>query len=304
MSEKWTQQREETVERFQEWMEERGMTQTEAARVVDIHSSTLGQMLNKKYSGRVGRICDRMNRILKHARLREEIPGDPPFARTSVAERVTHALGLAHVESRMTMILGPTGIGKTTAVKRYCEKWPGTVYVMAAPHSSPCAVLRTLAEKLGVQWSGSSYDMRKAVARVLGQTDRLLVVDDIDYTPEETVQDLRVINEVGDVGIALVGTEAYYEKLSERPSATIRQFLHRVAYVEKLGPCSEDDIERIASPYNLSEEALEMLTREASGEARRAAFALVRAQTIGGDGVEAGDLRSAINRLAPKLPRG
>lgn len=137
MGEEWSEERRQAVADFQVWMEGEDMTQRQAARLLHIHPSTLSQVLKGSYEGRVGRICDRIRRVLRRAYLRDQVPDTPPFARTGIADAVTHALGLAHVEGGIVVVAGPTGIGKTTAVKRYAEQEPGTIYVVAGTHSSP-----------------------------------------------------------------------------------------------------------------------------------------------------------------------
>lgn len=161
--------------------------------------------------------------------------------------------------------------------------------------------MRRMSEALGLTWAGSMYSQRGAIADALRGSGRLIAIDDVDYVGEEALQDLRILNDLAEVGIALVGTHNFYAGLREGASATIQQVLGRVAYVERLGSCSRDDLARIAEPYDLPGDALDVLVEGAGGEARRAVAALVRAQSDTEDGVTADGLRAAFGTLAPPV---
>jgi len=295
----WTAEHKQTVRTFAAWLETQGMTKGDGARLIGVSSSTFSQMIGESYVGRVGRICGDMQRALRRARLRAQAPEALPYATTSITQRVIEILGAIHTEGRIGMILGPTGVGKSVGAKRYCQAEPDTVYLFAGPHCTPWALLRRLAGVLKLDWRGSTYDMRGLIAETLRGSGRLLIVDDVDYVQEPALQDLRILNDLGEIGVALIGTDGFWEQLDGRKSSTIRQVMGRVAFREILPKCSGDDLARIAAPLSLNEDALEALVGGSAGEARRAVAALARARTFSRNGVDVKSIRRAFECLIP-----
>lgn len=299
MSHDWTKDQKSTVERFSELMERRDWSQPDAAKRLGVSPATLSQMLNHSYEGRVDAICDTMQRVMRHAELRAHAPSDPPYATTSVSEQVIEVLGLAHAERRLACILGPTGVGKTKAVERYRDHEPDTIYVVSGPSCSPYSLTRQLAADLNIDCANSTYDRRIAIAEALADSDRLLVIDEIDYPNEKTLQCLRLIYDQADVGMVLIGTASFLEKIRRRKSSTAQQFLGRVAYARRVHACSDDDLARIAEPYDLDDDALDALAAGACGQARRACNALIAAQRMADGDLSARAIRRAYETLMP-----
>jgi hypothetical protein len=256
-------------------------------------------MLSHAYEGRVDAICDTMRRVIRMAALRSQAPDDPPYATTSITQQVIEVLGLAHAEQRIACVLGPTGVGKTMAVERYRQAEPDTIYIVAGPSCSPYALTRQLAEELDIDSANSTYDRRHAIAEALAESDRLLVVDEVDYPGEKTLQCLRLIHDQAGIGMVLIGTLSFLERIRRRKSSTAKQFLGRVAYARRLTECGADDLARIAAPYDLDEEALDALTEGACGQARRACNALVAAQRMAGGDLSARSITRAYESLLP-----
>ncbi len=295
----WTADQKETVERFSALMEKRDWSQPDAAKRLGVSPATLSQMLNHSYEGRVGVICETMQRVMRHAELRSHAPDDPPYATTSVTQQVVEVLGLAHAERRLACILGPTGVGKTMAVQRYREHEPDTIYLVAGPSCKPFSITKQLAAELDIDCAASTYDRRMAVAEALQDSDTLVVVDEIDYPNEKTLQCLRLIYDQADVGMVLIGTASFLEKIRRRKSSTAQQFLGRVAYARRVHSCSDDDLARIAEPYDLDDDALDALTAGACGQARRACNALIAAQRMADGDLSAKAIRRAYETLMP-----
>jgi len=299
MAGQWTDDDRRVVREFAAWLDVTGTSQEAAARLLGIAPGTLSPMLAETYVGRVGKICERMIRALTRARLIAAVPQDPPYVTTSVTKQVTDTLVLAHTERRMAMVLGPSGVGKTMAVRRYAEAEPETIYIVAGTESSPWAFMRRLAGLLRVPWHGSTYDMRLACADHLRNSDRLLVVDECDYQPERTLQTIRLIHDDARIGVALVATPAYLKHLRDAKSDTLQQVLGRIAYVAQVAPCCDDDLARIAAPFGLDDAAMDALVEGAHGQARRAVAALAAARRRSNDGITAAAVKRAYQALMP-----
>jgi len=292
------------------WMaaDEEVRTQSTVAAALHYSSGTISKLCHRRYAGDVAGLCAKIERMIGRSRQRAHAPGRPPFRKTSVYERVADVCNRAHLAGGLAAVLGPTGVGKTMAVRHYQELEPGTIYVEAGPLCRAYALMRELGRQLRVPWPGSKYLMLQALAEALHGSDRLIIIDEADYLAEEALHVLRQITDRADVGIVLVGTESLLQKLRDLHSTTINQVLGRIGYTEHLGQIAHDDLETITQGADLAEGALDELVRQAHGQARRAVLALVTAQgTAGGKPVTRRHVRRAYRTLMPVLnglPKG
>jgi len=299
MQHEWTDQERSLIKEWAAFCDVRRLSRGQQSKLLRVAGSTLSQLHNCSYPGRVPGIQERMQRHMRRERMRESAPSAPPYATTSVTEEVIRAINIAHTERVIVLLLGPTGVGKTMGIHRYCQAEPETILVTAGIGCSPWAITRELAGRLGQSWQGSVYNMRLQIADDLRGTRRLVIVDEIDYVKEPVVQVLRQIQEDAGVGMVWAGTEAYLRRLRARKSSTIRQVLGRIKHAVHLARCTDDDLAGILAPYDLSDEALEALVEGACGEARRAVNAMVAAKRLNGKGISAATIRRAYETLMP-----
>jgi len=281
-----------------------GGSRTKAARLLGCNTTTLSRILRRIYPGDVAAHVDRMMQVLRREMQRERIREDPPHAEISTTRRVDFTMRVAHLERRIAAILGGTGIGKTVAVRQYAEANDHVAYLVAGCTGSKQALARRIAQAVHVPPTYRADTTLDRIVEALTGTDWLLVVDEIDEVPPESLRLLREIHDAARVGIVIVGTEGFLEALRAKGSRVINQFLGRVAYVAHVSGLGRDDVEAIAAPYNLDTEALGVLVETAAGQARRVAMLLVNAQRSNGQQVTAKAIRRARTELMPVLGNG
>ncbi len=305
MAHEWTDTERRTVKEFAAWLNVTDNGRKRVRELLRVSGSVLSQMLTGTYPGRVAQICSDMRRVLRRERDRKRATPPPPYATTSVTQQVIRTMQIAQAERVITLVLAPSGIGKTVGLRRYCEAEPDTVYMVAGVQCRPWALMRRLAMVLEIEWRGSIYDMRCACADALSSAGRMLVVDEIDYVPEPTLQALRMIWDQAQlagrpIGMVLSGTAAYLDKLRARKSATIRQVLRRFKHVTVVSGCSDDDIAQILSPFEIPDDVLDVIIEGAAGEAGRAVDVYVSAKRMSGEKpLTAAMIREAYGTLMP-----
>lgn len=280
-----TDQQTQVVERFRAWCQVQGLTQAAAARRLNISTGIISRMYTGKYGddgGNVGRMCAKMVRFLDREARKRSAPKRPPFAATSVTESVIGTLSVAHDECVMALVMGPTGAGKTTAIRQYLLAEPECISISAVPSMRSRALIALIARSIGVAWQGSTSQMLDACAERLRGTGRLIIVDEVDYLHEPCLQELRMLHDMTGCGLALVGTLAFRERLQRRNSSTIGQFLGRLAYAASVDGISDTDAEEILAPFGLARDALSALARGCDGSARRLVWAVASAQREAG----------------------
>ncbi|MFW6162224.1 MAG: AAA family ATPase [Planctomycetota bacterium] len=295
----------QVLDDLQEWIDRdpEARSITGVAHAIHVHHSTLSRTLKRTYDGRVDRIAGKVERFLDHDRDRRRAPKRPDYVHTSITERVLEVLYETHLEGDMMgAIIGPTGVGKTMACRHYQEAEPETIYMVAGPACTKTALLRELCRQLEIEWPRGNYIARQALVEKLSGSQRLVIIDEIDYVREEMLQELRLVNdEATQCGFAIVGTESFIQKLRERHSTTINQVLGRIGPTARLSQISEDDLAQIARCYEMEDGALDALCKGAHGQGRRAVTALVAASRMtGGDGpIAERHIRKAYQGLMP-----
>jgi len=285
---------------FRKLMDKKGWSERRGARVLGCSVTVLNRLLRFDYPADPTDWIAKMQRQIRRESLRTHMPVQPDFVSTSVAERVEDVLRLAQVERAVALIMGGTGVGKTMAVQHYCDSEPDAVYVVAGPGASAAALLKVIAGRLAISISSSSIlALRQALVETLGGTDRLLIIDEADYMTESALQSLRIIRDEAGIGLVIVCTPAYLDKLRARRSSTINQFLGRVDYTETVPEAPSADLEMIASQFKLDDDALRVLIDGSCGSARRCRAALVAAQRTNGGEFSAHGIAEAFNQLMP-----
>ncbi|HUS79698.1 MAG TPA: AAA family ATPase [Vicinamibacterales bacterium] len=275
---------------------------TVVADAVGYSESTISRMLGRVYNGRVDRLAARIERFLAHERDRASAPQRPPYVRTAISDRVMRVLSLCHIEGGLGAVLGPTGIGKTMAARQYCETEPSTLYVYAGPCCRTYALLRELARLTEVHWSASGYDvLQQIIAKLSGGGRPLVVIDEADYLPEDTLHVLRQLSDGADVGVVLIGTDGFLQRLRARRTTTVNQVLGRIGHTELLDMSTEDDLHKIVEPFGLDGDAFGALVQDAHGQARRAVAALIAARRMGDGALDAKRIRKAYRKLMPVI---
>lgn len=287
------------LDEFRKLIQRKGWSERRAARALGCSATTVNRLLRYDFPGDVTGWCDKMRRLIARENTRRRMPKHPKFVKTSVAERVLEVLKLAHLERAIGLVLGSTGVGKTMAAREYLKKEPDTIYVVAGPGTSARPLLQILAAELGVATQGTILNMRRAIVDACQGSDRLIIVDEGDYMTEAALQTLRIIHDDGGIGLVIVCTPAYLEKMKERHSPTLQQFLGRIAYREAIDEAPPPDLKLIARQFGLGKDALAALIGGSAGSARRCRAALVAAQRTNGGTFSPGGIAEAFEQLMP-----
>ena len=108
------------------------------------------------------------------------------FVSTKTTRRIAEVMRDAHEGGETVVIYGQAGLGKTQAVKNYCEKNPAAILIEANPSFTALVLMRKLATAAKVSAMGSLNDLFESVSDRLRDSGRLIVVDEAEtcrYAP-------------------------------------------------------------------------------------------------------------------------
>ena len=296
------------VQRFAAYMEAKSLSQADAAKLIGVSPGALNQVLAGKYKGNTERVEEKLARAIEHSDRRAQRPRKPEIVNTSVCQRVMSALRTAHDEGCMAVVLGPSQVGKTSAVQLYCAGEPETVYVCLHPNGhngrqhSARPMLDDLAEalRIGLPKNAGNEEWLKTIGAALAGSGRLVVIDQADLADENILQCIRTIWDLSQVGVVLVGTTDLLPAIRRKNSATLNQVLRRIAYCEIVDGLTEEDAEAMLETFKLDHVAIMTALDGAHGIAGRLALGIVGAQRLGKESGKPLD-RKLIERAYSKL---
>lgn len=256
---------EEVLARLRAEIERRAITQAQAAREIGLSPTTLTQILTGTYAADPTRQIERIVKWIgmqEEARAQARLPAAPAWVPTPLAERVLAALGYAQMAGDIAVIYGAAGVGKTTAAREYARRYPN---VWIATMSPACSGVATALEEvcLAVGFrdlpQGAARMSRAIAARISG-TSGLLVVDEAQHLTIGALDALRAIHDATGVGLALLGNELVYARMTGgHRAAYLDRLYSRIGKRVRLARAAREDVERLAAAFGVTNGSLKLL---------------------------------------------
>lgn len=237
--------------------EDRSLTQAEIARQSGVHASRLNQWLKGNYAGdnealeaELARWIDAYNERRLRARA---LPEAPEWVETPSAQRVIAALGYAQLAGDITVIYGGAGLGKTTAIQHYRHNNPNVWIATMSPCTASVApALEEVAGALGIEAGGGAARMQRAIIRRLRGTMGLLIIDEAQHLAVQALDAMRALHDATGVGLALVGNEAVYARMTGGTRAAyLDRLFSRIGKRVRLTRATRDDVDAIIDAWGV-----------------------------------------------------
>jgi len=212
-------------------------SQSRLAISAGLKAPTVNIILNGKYSASPSKFLHKLTDTIHRQSEREaQNIGDNPFVETSVYVAVRAACKRAHTYRSFSVVSAFVGTGKTRSVKKYAEDYPNCILVEATPNMNAKVLLRRLVEKTGAivhksyRYSqGTKDDMIEAVISRLSGSDKLIILDEADKVNQDTLEVLRRISDLANVGVVLSGTEELQPMIRD-PRGRFGQISSRILF--------------------------------------------------------------------------
>jgi DNA transposition AAA+ family ATPase len=249
-TEVWTKEEIAAIrEEARQYLADSGMSRQALGKAIDWSPASVSRWLTNDYTGDSGAIAQAVAGFL--ARQEEKAAAPPlegPFAMTRQAAEILPVLNYAHVHGTFGVIVGPSGNGKTAALKHYAAANAGVVLltIHTANHALS-EVIHQLFELLGKPGSGRGTlgGLSKRLTAKLAGSGRLLIIDEAQFLDHRTVEALRAVHEGARIGLILAGMPRMYRDLVGNTVELWEQIRTRVGIRKRLSPFGVDDAERI-----------------------------------------------------------
>ena len=236
-------------QKLAEFKAKSGMNQTQLARGIGTSPASISMYLNGTYAEKGGKYetiepkIEAFLEVQESKAQREELVLG--FVETKTTRRIAEVMRDAHEAGEIAVIYGQAGLGKTQAVKNYCEKH-GAILIEANPSFTALVLMKKLAASVKLPISGTLNDLFEETAYRLGGSERLIVVDEAENLPLRALEIIRRLHDETGCGLVLSGMPRLVANLRGKHGELV-QLHSRVAGALNLGDSLPDaELEQIA----------------------------------------------------------
>jgi DNA transposition AAA+ family ATPase len=233
-------EQQELVVWFHQHVLDRKLTWPEAADALGYDNTTIFRVLKGSYEGSWVNVCKAIATFKKLVEARGTITRQE-FVENSTSKLIWVALDYALVNNSITLIAGESRRGKSIA----CREWRDrnnhgrSVLVIAPAYGGAKALLRDIAQAVGVNRNLSAVQMHESILRAFNR-NRILIVDEAhrllpgDRRSNPTnLEILRDIHDRTGAALALVATQRF-EAALRASEYQFEQLLGRIGMPVKL----------------------------------------------------------------------
>lgn len=262
-------------QKLAEFKAKSGMNQTMLARGIGVSPASISMYLNDTYAATGGKYetiepkIEAFLEVQESKAQREELVLG--FVSTKTTRRISEVMRDAHEAGDTVVIYGQAGLGKTQAVKNYCEKNPAAILIEANPSFTALVLMRKLAAAAKVSTVGSLNDLFESVSDRLRDSGRLIVVDEAENLPLRALEIIRRLHDDTGCGLVLSGMPRLVANLRGKHGELV-QLYSRVSVALNLGDSMPDEeleeIARAAMP-EADDATIAELVKQSNGNTRR-----------------------------------
>lgn len=244
------------VDKVQQFLVVSKWSMTRLAKSSGVSSSAISQFLANKYPGDSGKIKEKLGSVLERESEKATLKNaNPQFTETSISKRFFETADQCRLFCDMGVCYGDAGIGKTQAAREYALRHGETILIECLPGYSPRAFLLALRDRLCKSDCKTLDAIFAAIVDKLKGSGRLIIIDEAEKLPYKTLEYVRRIHDMADIGILLVGMQELIGNLKGFNNQ-YRQLYSRIAIGIKLGNITEDDARAIIGILSPGDEDL------------------------------------------------
>lgn len=239
---------------------DRNYNQARISREVGISATTLSQWMGGTYAGDNAAVEAKIGRWFDATQVKRAaasaMPAAPEYIETPSTQRILAALRYAQVAGDIAVIYGGAGMSKTTSIRQFARVAPNVWHATMTPASAGVVTaLEEVADAVSANGAtGGAARLHRAICRRVAETGGLLVIDEAQHLSVAALDQIRSIHDATGVGIALVGNEQVYARMTGgNRAAYLDRLFSRIGKKVRLIRPTSDDVRALADAWGITD---------------------------------------------------
>lgn len=232
-----------------EQLDNKLFTQSELAKAIGVSVSRVSSWLAGKYTGRNDLLEELVGEFMhKRAATHREVSAlkkDFDFVPTENYELANDAIDVAEARGEFRLMIGASGVGKTTALNRIHEQKRTSILIRAYRGITTKGFMTRLCKELGLEPRHSFGLMFENIITELNGSGRLVMVDEAEHLPIDALDALRSLNDFTGCCVILCGLPMLLNML--RNSTQYTYVYNRTSLNITMKLLGENDIARMVA---------------------------------------------------------
>ncbi len=224
--------------KVEEWVAKPGNSNNRFASAAGISAATLSAWMRGTYKGSNKNVIEKINQYFSLEGERQAVIIETEYVLTRQAKTIERFCVMAHAYNQISVIVGDSGLGKTTALKIYSQK-PNTYYIKCHPYMrGRVSFLQQIALSLNLPTAGNQIVLFNRICDLASAGGKMLILDDAqalnpDSGPNTTIFEvIRALHDLG-MGIVIAGNnkvrdsvttksdESFYQQMAARMNVLV-----------------------------------------------------------------------------------
>ncbi|EHJ3657087.1 AAA family ATPase [Salmonella enterica] len=265
----------ELIERLKKIKERSNYSQTDLALKIGRSPAVINQFLQGKYKGDLDDVTARIGDFIETEEARFDAKFKAPsFIETASTIRAKELINFARQYRTICVLTATSGLGKSTILKECKTKYKHTILIEVTPGFTPRALMRALLTVLKPDYSRSlsTADLMKECIACLQKTEYLILVDEAELLPYQTLEALRRLYDMTEVGLVLAGLPRLSSNLLGEDGEHVQMYSRVSQYLDLNDKFSRRDFDALVvrmMPEAVDDEIRELLYLCAGHNIRR-----------------------------------
>jgi len=250
------------------------LTQASIARECGVAGSSVNQWLAGKYAGDNAALetvfLRWLNARAERQQVMRDLPTAPDYAPTPTGEKIMRALKFAQFGADVVIVYGAAGVGKTSTVNHYAASMPSVFIATMTPATAGVVpALEEIAHAVGADTTaGGAARLHHSIVARLRATNGLMIVDEAQHLNPAALDQIRAIHDATGVGLALVGNEYVYTRMTGGTrAASFDRLFSRVGKRVRITGAAVGDVDALADAWAIEDRDSRALLAKIGGEA-------------------------------------
>ncbi|EMF3811499.1 AAA family ATPase [Salmonella enterica] len=224
-------------------------SQNDLAAKIGRSPAVINQFLQGKYKGNEEDVAARIREFVETEQARFNARFSAPvFVETKSTLDAQKLIDFARKYRTICVLTADSGLGKSTILREYKAQRTDTILIEVTSGFTPRALMKALltAIKPDAKKNATTADLMKDCIRELEKSKRLILVDEAELLPYQTLEALRRLYDMAETGVVLAGLPRLSDNLIGEDGEHVQLYSRIAQHVDLNNQFSRQDFDAIA----------------------------------------------------------